>query len=139
MNFESQLQCYIRGPNRSHLKLIPLSIKPGLPTQPNIPVPKRSTTLTHSVLRTQPTTHTNKESQPSQTTSIAFSRLRSQSYPSVFCSFRPNEYNKSILPVFKVNRMSTLVSDGPFYAARVDQMYLRYVKSLLSLRHARLF
>ena len=49
MNFESQLQCYIRGPNRSHLKLIPLSVKAGLPTQPNIPFPKRSTTLTNQI------------------------------------------------------------------------------------------
>ena len=31
--------------------------------------------LTRSVHRTQPITHTNKETQPSQTTSIAFSRF----------------------------------------------------------------
>ena len=32
--------------------------------------------LTRSVHRTQPTTHTNKETLPSQTTSIAFSRFK---------------------------------------------------------------
>ena len=131
---------YTRAKSITSQTYTPLSqTRPPYSTQHSLPKKvyhPNSHPLTRSVHRTQPTTHMNKETQPSQTTSIAFSRLRSQSYQRVFCQ-TDGEYNK----FFKVNRMSTLVCSvrWPIYAARVDQMYLRYVKSLLSLRHAHLF
>ena len=59
---------------------IPLSqTRPPYPTQYSLPKKvyhPNSHPLTGSVHRTQPTTHTNKETQPSQKTSIAFSRFK---------------------------------------------------------------
>ena len=88
---------YTRAKSITSQTYTPLSqTRPPYSTQHSLPKKvyhPNSHPLTRSVHRTQPTTHMNKETQPSQTTctSIAFSRLRSQSYQKVFCSFRPNE------------------------------------------------
>ena len=77
--------------------LYPLSVKHGFPTKPNIPFPKRSTTLTRTPWHVQCTYFSQQLTRirkPNQAKLLVLlsSALRSQSYQKVFCSFRPNRW-----------------------------------------------